>query len=318
MRYDYNYVKKYIESKGCKLLSKEYKNNKEKLKIQCKCGSIFYRCFQDFKNHKRFYCQECSGNKVGLSRLKAEIESHGCELISQKYDNIFTSLLVKCKCGNIYETTWELFRKSKTKTCNECAEKIRKHRNQENKNGHYYNFEDVKSICESTGESKLLSVEYIPNKKLKLECECGEIYEQNLYHIIDKVKNNIDIVCPKCMHRRNYEKMSTATISSGEKEVMEYLISKNIKFKREYIFDDCFYNDVLRFDFYLPNYNLCIEYDGIQHFKPVDIFGGEEGFKVQLIKDKIKDDYCKNNNINILRIPYYENTTEILDNYFIK
>ena len=96
------------------------------------------------------------------------------------------------------------------------------------------------------------------------------------------------------------------------------MISKNIKFKREYIFDDCFYNDVLRFDFYLPNYNLCIEYDGIQHFKPVDIFGGEEGFKVQLIKDKIKDDYCKNNNINILRIPYYENTTEILDNYFIK
>lgn len=318
-RYNYNNVKNYIESKGCKLLSEEYINNKVKLKIQCKCGNMFYRSFQDFKNSERFYCQECSGNKITLKYIREEVEHYGGKLISTHYNNIFTPLLIKCgECGNIFETTWELFKKSKTKTCKVCADKIRRCRNQENKKGHYYTFEQVKYICENTGESELLSTEYIPNKKLKLRCKCGNEYEQNFYHITDKIKNNIEIVCPKCMARKGYEKMSKSTISSGEKEIMEYLINKNIEFEREYIFNDCLYNDVLRFDFYLPNYNLVIEYDGRQHFEPVDLFGGEDAFEIQKIKDKIKDDYCKNNNIKILRIPYYNNTIKMLNDYFIK
>jgi len=51
---------------------------------------------------------------------------------------------------------------------------------------------------------------------------------------------------------------------------------------------------------------MLIEYDGIQHFKPIKYFGGEEKFKFQQKTDFIKNEYCKNNNIKLLRIPYWE------------
>ena len=62
----------------------------------------------------------------------------------------------------------------------------------------------------------------------------------------------------------------------------------------------------LRPDFYLPSYNLVIEFDGIQHFEPVEHFGGEKNFQITQKRDRDKNEYCKKNNINILRIPYWE------------
>ena len=69
-----------------------------------------------------------------------------------------------------------------------------------------------------------------------------------------------------------------------------------------------------QFDFYLPDYNLCIEFDGIQHFLPNVRFGGEIGFIKRVNNDKIKTDFCKNNNIKVLRIKYDENIIEKLKN----
>ena len=76
-----------------------------------------------------------------------------------------------------------------------------------------------------------------------------------------------------------------------------------------------------RFDFYLPRYNLFIEYDGEQHYKPVRFFGNEEDaenvFKRTQEHDRIKNQYCKDNNINLLRIPYWEtkNIKTIISNH---
>ena len=62
---------------------------------------------------------------------------------------------------------------------------------------------------------------------------------------------------------------------------------------------------MLKFDFYIPSLNVCIEYDGEQHFEIA--FGkGEEGLKDRKRKDEIKNNYCKFNNINLIRIPYWE------------
>jgi len=74
----------------------------------------------------------------------------------------------------------------------------------------------------------------------------------------------------------------------------------------------------LSFDFYLSDYNMCIEFDGEQHFKPVAYFGGDKRHEIQMKRDKIKNEYCKNNNINLIRIPYtkIKNITQILDNVF--
>ena len=60
--------------------------------------------------------------------------------------------------------------------------------------------------------------------------------------------------------------------------------------------------------------NLVIEFDGIQHFKPVKLFGGEKEFEKTKIKDEIKSRYCLDNNINLIRISYLEDIEERLSN----
>lgn len=109
--------------------------------------------------------------------------------------------------------------------------------------------------------------------------------------------------------------------SIGEKCVIQYLKKHKIKFLPQYSFDDCRYKEKLYFDFYLPNYNACIEYDGIQHFEPVDFAGrGEEWaneqFKYIILRDNIKNNYCKNNGIQLCRIKYTQDIKETLDSFF--
>ena len=102
--------------------------------------------------------------------------------------------------------------------------------------------------------------------------------------------------CPSC------------TSSRGETTIKNILIKNNIKFIEQYTFDDCrgLNNGLLRFDFYLPEYNICLEYDGKQHFMPVTVFGGDEYFKIQQITDLIKDQYCDNKNIKLIRWNYLD------------
>ena len=107
--------------------------------------------------------------------------------------------------------------------------------------------------------------------------------------------------CPNCI------------ISKGERRIMNILDNKSIKYIFQKTFQDCVSdnNTKLRFDFYLPQHNTIIEYDGEQHYHPVD-FGskGKEYAKQSYIENKqrdlIKDEYCKNKNIKLIRIPYYD------------
>ena len=78
----------------------------------------------------------------------------------------------------------------------------------------------------------------------------------------------------------------------------------NIPYERQKTFSACRKSLPLPFDFYLKDYNLCIEYDGIQHFQVIEFFGGEKGFKERQENDAIKTEWCKNNNVHLLRIDY--------------
>ena len=75
--------------------------------------------------------------------------------------------------------------------------------------------------------------------------------------------------------------------------------------------------NILVNDFYIIEYNLLIEFQGIQHERQTEYFGGEKQFEVQQEHDKRKRQYAKNHNINLLEIWYYDinNIEEILDNY---
>ncbi len=107
--------------------------------------------------------------------------------------------------------------------------------------------------------------------------------------------------------------------SKGEKRIKTYLIENDIIFFKNYKFDNCrnpinnyhLYFDFAIFDKY-NNLKMLIEYDGIQHFRPSDYiqnkkFTKEESleiFKLQIFRDEIKNEYCINNNIKLLRISY--------------
>lgn len=92
--------------------------------------------------------------------------------------------------------------------------------------------------------------------------------------------------------------------SSGELKVLKTLKQKNIKFETQKTFKGCVSKNKLPFDFYLSDYNTCIEFDGVQHFHPIGFWGGEEGLKSNKKRDKIKTDFCKANNIKLVRIKY--------------
>lgn len=67
----------------------------------------------------------------------------------------------------------------------------------------------------------------------------------------------------------------------------------------------------MKFDFYIPSKNLCIEFNGLQHYKPVDFFGGEFYYNEIIKRDKIKEEYCLSNNIKLLTIKYGTKKEEI-------
>lgn len=103
--------------------------------------------------------------------------------------------------------------------------------------------------------------------------------------------------------------------SSGEFFIDKYFSENSIKHIPQYSFSDCKDKNKLRFDFAVMNSDdsvkALVEYDGKQHFEPIDWFGGEEEFQKQVKRDKIKNEYCKKNNIPLIRIPYYYTTDEI-------
>ena len=93
--------------------------------------------------------------------------------------------------------------------------------------------------------------------------------------------------------------------SKGEKYVANILDNRNIEYVKGKRFEDCRgFCRTLSFDFYLPDYNIFIEYDGRHHFKPVNLWGGDDNLKKQQMYDTIKNEYAKRNNIKLIRIPY--------------
>ncbi len=101
--------------------------------------------------------------------------------------------------------------------------------------------------------------------------------------------------CPRCR------------ASKGERNIEAYLKSQGYKFERQKKFDDCVgIKNKLSFDFYLPEFNLLIEFQGEHHYIPIKRWGGEEKLKVVQHRDELKKQYCKDNNIRLLEVPYFD------------
>lgn len=104
--------------------------------------------------------------------------------------------------------------------------------------------------------------------------------------------------------KRDSEKITcfrkAAKQSKGEKRIIGFLVSERVKFEREWYFKGLYNyskSHLLYFDFYLPDYNLCIEYDGQQHY-------GSNKTEAEKMNDYLKNAYCAKNRIKFLRIKY--------------
>jgi very-short-patch-repair endonuclease len=105
--------------------------------------------------------------------------------------------------------------------------------------------------------------------------------------------------------------------SLGEKKIKNILDKNNVEYEFQKKFKDCFDIKPMPFDFYLPKYNLIIEFDGEQHYKTINGFGGAEKFIITKKHDKMKNDYCTAHSINIIRIKYDELLNDTIESTIV-
>ena len=294
IKYTYEEVETYIKSFNYELLSTEYKNNREKLILKCNKGHQYEVSFDVFKRgHRCPYCKKktiSNLRKNSIDDIREYIESFGYKLLSEKYENQDDDLLLECPFGHKFKMSYRRFRKNKTK-CEICDGKPKTKK---------LTYEEVKNYIESFGY-KLLSKEYINNKKkLLLECPIGHKWS------VKYNKFQLGTRCPICNE------------SKGEKRISEYLSDNNIDFIPQYKFDNLLGigNGLLSYDFYLPKFNLLIEYQG--QFHDGNLTGSyKEDFRLEIQQehDKRKREYAKENNIKLLEIWYwdYDNIEKILE-----
>jgi hypothetical protein len=137
-------------------------------------------------------------------------------------------------------------------------------------------------------------------------------------------KHKINVICPT---HGKYSQLANSHLnghgcpncneSKGELKIKEILKKKNVIFIFQKTFNDCRNenNRKLKFDFYLPNKNILVEYDGRQHYEPIEYFGGIISHEKLVEYDKMKNQYAELNKIKLIRISYmeYENIDEILN-----
>lgn len=138
-------------------------------------------------------------------------------------------------------------------------------------------------------------VNYLTKRdKVKIICKEHGVFEQKAYVHLQGHG------CPICNN------------SKLEIYLRNKLKNMNISFFQNYKFDDCRNILPLPFDFYIPSRNLLIECDGVQHFVAVDYFGGENRLEYQMKNDSIKNDYCKDFDIDLKRVKSYREIEDLL------
>ncbi len=147
------------------------------------------------------------------------------------------------------------------------------------------------------------------SKRVWWLCEEGHEWRASINRRTNPNSNN---GCPKCAS------------SKGEKEILSFLKEFNVAHITEYRFENCRHKRELPFDFAIfdsDGYLHCIiEYHGEQHYRPIKFFGGQKKYEERIRNDKIKSDYCRENNIPLKIIPYWEfdNIESILQDYLFE
>ena len=264
----------------------DYTESKNKVIIICSEHGEFQ---QRASGHlSGFGCSKCSHEKQKLTfnEFKEKAKTiHGNKYDYRLVDYINYDTKVKIICSVHGEFQQTPSNHLKGKDCELCSFVKRKTKTLEFK-------EKAKIIHGNKYDYRL--VDYLGfDTKVKIICSVhGEFQQTPQNHL--KGQN-----CPFCKE------------SKGENKIRDLLNYNQIHFIPQHRFPDCKNKIKLPFDFYLPDYNTCIEFNGIQHYKPIDYFGGEKRFKEQQKTDTIKKYYCEKNKIKLIVIKYNENVNKI-------
>ena len=290
----YDLVKQEFDERGYELISTEYVNNSNKLQYICpkhRNKGVLEITFANFTKGRG--CPYCSGR---VRKTQEEYEADLAEKkptirVVGKYVNLKTKIEHECLvCG--YH--WDVLPDNMLHMPNGCPKC--------GKRAPLTRDEVIRRVAEIDDSIEVIG-EYVGyNAKMAFRCKkCDKVWLAK--------PNNIFFGkgCPRCKS------------SKGEKEISRVLDELHIDYGTQFKFQDCKDEHPLPFDFYIPEKNICIEYDGRQHFEPCT-FGGItkeraiENFELAKEHDKIKDEYCQANNITLIRIPYweYENIEQIL------
>lgn len=217
-RYSYDYVKKYIESKECELISEKYINSSEKLKIKCKCGNMYERDFYHFSKGQ-IECLKCKKNKfsnryrTSFDEIINKINQNDCEYIAGEYVNNKSKLTLKCKCGNIFTKDMAHFFNGQNR-CPECGKNL---------SSQYkikYDENYVQDIISKNGY--ILKDKYInAYTPFKVMCKNGHEFNMVFSHYLNNHSG-----CKQCANRRLNGK-GHWNYKGGESEVLDYF-RKNI------------------------------------------------------------------------------------------
>jgi hypothetical protein len=266
-----------------------YVNNQTKVNILCPKHGIFAQEPRKHINRKQT-CPKCTGHHSDTKTFieKANIKhSNKYDYSLVEYINAKTNVKIICPTHGVFEQTPNNHLRGKN--CFQCTGTPKK-------TTHEFICDAIK-IHRNKYDYSL--VNYI-NSKTKINIICNK---HGVFNQIPASHLN-GSGCPICKE------------SSGEKSIRYFLIDKNITFKTQHKFNDCKNIFELIFDFYIPQYNICIEYQGIQHFEPSSFFGGVIEFEKRKLNDKIKIEYCEKKNITLIHINYFDNITVCMSNLF--
>lgn len=266
----------------------EYSGTREELVIKClKCGKIYH-----YKNARDIFrkTNPCNCYKIFSSVSDKIIYfSKIYDFTILKIDTIKAT--VKCnKCGEEKEKSLVSLKQYP----NACSCKSYPKKNKQLLQKELDNlFPNEYLILESDGEV---------GKALIKHLNCGFIFTVKCFYDLINKRNR---GCPKCYQFK----------SLGEKTIMKFLEDNKINYIPQKTFAPL-NKSKYRFDFFIPEINLAIEYQGEQHFRDNGFFRDE--LNVIQKRDLIKREYCKNNNIELLEISYkdYKNIAQILSSKF--
>lgn len=269
----------------------DYINMTTKVNIFCNACKEYFN--QTPKNHmKGRGCPYCSGRKINkdktINKLKSKNNGKYNYGKIKRTKNNRLSIDVECMKHGWF--TQMLYLHKKGHGCPKC-------------NGGKDNKLDfIKKSKLIHGTKYEYSLVKYKNSHTKVNILCK-------YHGLFRQTPNKHILgqgCPVCNE------------SKGEIKIEKYLLNNKIDYIKQKTFENCKYVSNLKFDFYLPKYNTLIEYDGEQHFIKYRFEKNDNNLLLRKSRDNIKNIYCKENNINLIRIKYDEDINSSLDKNLIK